>query len=82
MRYLLLTELEQTRKLARRGVIIHLYGGLFDLIAASFERVFHTADVWELRHLLSGLFGLVGMAERAILGQPDGTARVVEAASA
>ena len=55
---------------------LYLYGGLFDLIAASFERVFHTSDVWELRHLLSGLFGLVGMAGAWQLARQLGGERV------
>lgn len=55
---------------------LYLYGGLFDVIAAILERVFHTADVWELRHLLSGLFGLVGIAGAWRLGKHLGGERV------
>lgn len=39
---------------------LYLYGGFFDLIAASLERLV-PMDVWDLRHLLSGLFGLLGL---------------------
>lgn len=39
---------------------LYLYGGLFDLIAAALERVL-PMNVWDLRHLLSAAFGLVGM---------------------
>ncbi|WP_342749585.1 hypothetical protein [Thauera aromatica] len=45
---------------------LYLYGGLFDLIAAALERLLHLdpagARVWELRHLLSAMFGLSGLA--------------------
>ena len=39
---------------------LHLYGGLFDIIAAALEP-WVTLSVWDLRHLLSALFGLVGI---------------------
>lgn len=43
---------------------LYLYGGLFDLIAASVERIggLEGAAVWNLRHLMSACFGLVGLA--------------------
>ncbi|WP_084544777.1 glycosyltransferase family 39 protein [Derxia gummosa] len=42
---------------------LYLYGGLFDLVAAWLASALDVrgATVWELRHLLSGLFGLFGM---------------------
>lgn len=40
---------------------LYLYGGLFDLLAALLERVL-PLDIWDLRHLLSALFGLAGIA--------------------
>nr|WP_211168999.1 glycosyltransferase family 39 protein [Aromatoleum toluvorans] len=40
---------------------LYLYGGLFDLIAASLERIV-PMNVWDLRHLLSAGFGLLGLA--------------------
>lgn len=44
---------------------LYLYGGFFDLIAASVERLMHmkmaTAQVWDMRHLLSAAFGFVGI---------------------
>lgn len=39
---------------------LYLYGGLFDLIAAALERLL-PMNVWDMRHLLSALFGLAGM---------------------
>lgn len=57
---------------------LYLYGGLFDLIAAALERLV-ALNVWDLRHLLSAGFGLLGMtgawlltrhlAERSPLGK-------------
>ncbi len=38
---------------------LYLYGGLFDLIAASLER-FTTLWIWDLRHLISAGFGVLG----------------------
>ena len=38
---------------------LYLYGGLFDLIAASLEH-FTTMWIWDLRHLLSAGFGVLG----------------------
>jgi hypothetical protein len=38
---------------------LYLYGGLFDLIAASLEKV-STMWIWDLRHLISAGFGLLG----------------------
>ncbi|HEY9191521.1 MAG TPA: glycosyltransferase family 39 protein [Methyloversatilis sp.] len=40
---------------------LYLYGGLFDLIAATGERLLPAMNVWDMRHLLSALFGLAGM---------------------
>jgi len=39
---------------------LFLYGGLFDLIAALLERIL-PIWVWDMRHLLSALFGLAGI---------------------
>ena len=39
---------------------LFLYGGFFDLIAALLERIL-PIWVWDMRHLLSGLFGLAGI---------------------
>lgn len=41
-------------------VNLYLYGGLFDLIAAILEKIV-PINVWDLRHLLSALFGLAGV---------------------
>lgn len=38
---------------------LYLYGGLFDLIAASLEH-YTTMWIWDLRHLLSAGFGVLG----------------------
>lgn len=40
-------------------VNLYLYGGLFDLIAAILEKLL-PYNVWDIRHLLSALFGLTG----------------------
>ena len=40
---------------------LYLYGGLFDLIAALAERLLPAMNVWDLRHLLTALFGLGGL---------------------
>ena len=44
---------------------LYLYGGFFDLIAASIERVLNLEPaslwIWDIRHLLSALFGLAGI---------------------
>lgn len=39
---------------------LYLYGGFFDLIAAILERIL-PIWVWDLRHLLSGMFGFLGV---------------------
>ncbi|MEZ0332085.1 MAG: ArnT family glycosyltransferase [Methylophilaceae bacterium] len=39
---------------------LYLYGGFFDLIAATFEHIL-PIWVWDMRHLLSALFGLAGI---------------------
>jgi hypothetical protein len=50
------------------------YGGLFDMIAAGLAP--HVPyDVWDLRHLLTGLFGLSGLVAVAWLGRLLGGAR-------
>lgn len=52
---------------------LYLYGGLFDLIAAGLERVLPSSvSVWDLRHLLSALFGLLGLAGVWQLGRELG----------
>jgi len=63
---------------------LYLYGGLFDLVAAWLASALHVqgADVWELRHLLSGLFGLFGMAGvwrlgRHVASEKTGLAAVI-----
>lgn len=40
---------------------LHLYGGLFDMLAAALEP-YSPWSVWDLRHLLSALFGVAGIA--------------------
>lgn len=40
---------------------LYLYGGLFDLIAAALERLALPMSIWDLRHLLSAVFGLAGL---------------------
>ena len=39
---------------------LHLYGGLFDILAAAIEP-YSPWSVWDLRHLLSALFGIAGI---------------------
>lgn len=39
---------------------LYLYGGLFDVIAALLERA-NLLWVWDMRHLLSAMFGLLGL---------------------
>ena len=39
---------------------LYLYGGFFDLVAASLEKIL-PIWVWDIRHLLSALFGLAGI---------------------
>jgi hypothetical protein len=58
---------------------LYLYGGFFDLIAASLERVV-PVSVWDLRHLLSAGFGLVGLAAVWQLGRELGGASCKERA--
>lgn len=51
---------------------LYLYGGMFDLIAAILEKFasqlgllpydLQTPDIWQLRHLISALFGLAAIA--------------------
>ena len=41
---------------------LFLYGGLFDLIAAGLEQGLPHDNIWDLRHLLSAVFGLAGFA--------------------
>lgn len=40
---------------------LYLYGGMFDLISAVIDR-YTSMDSWDVRHLLSGLFGIAGIA--------------------
>lgn len=47
---------------------LYLYGGLFDLIAAGLERIV-PLNVWDLRHLLSAAFGLLGLAGTWLLAR-------------
>jgi hypothetical protein len=59
---------------------LYLYGGLFDLIAAALERV-SSINIWDLRHLLSALFGLAGLAgswlmARRLAGEWAGVAAI------
>lgn len=49
-----------TDRLAFSFSNLYLYGGLFDLLAALLERLI-PVSVWDLRHLLSALFGLAGI---------------------
>lgn len=44
---------------------LHLYGGLFDMLAAALEP-YSPWSVWDLRHLLSALFGVAGIAFAAL----------------
>jgi hypothetical protein len=39
---------------------LYLYGGFFDLLAATFEKIV-PLWLWDFRHLLSALFGLAGL---------------------
>ncbi|WP_442880964.1 glycosyltransferase family 39 protein [Aromatoleum sp.] len=60
---------------------LYLYGGLFDLIAATLERVV-SMNVWDLRHLLSAAFGLAGLAgtwllARLVVGERGGLVALV-----
>lgn len=48
---------------------LYLYGGFFDLLAALAEKVWPAANVWDLRHGLSALFGLAGLAGAWVLGR-------------
>lgn len=48
---------------------LYLYGGLFDLIAAALERLMPGINVWDLRHLLSAMFGLGGLAGTWLLAR-------------
>ena len=41
---------------------LYLYGGLFDVIAVGLSHVFPNIDVYELRHILSALTGVAGIA--------------------
>lgn len=44
---------------------LHLYGGLFDILAAALEP-YSPWSVWDLRHLLSALFGVAGILYAAL----------------
>jgi len=42
---------------------VYMYGGMFDMLAAAIERLgVAPDDIWDVRHLLSGMFGVVGVA--------------------
>lgn len=63
---------------------LYLYGGFFDLVAAAFERagVAEGPALWDLRHLISALFGLAGLAgtwllARRLAGEWAGLAALV-----
>lgn len=61
---------------------LYLYGGLFDLIAAGAERLLPAMNVWDLRHLITALFGIGGMAAvygtgRRLGGEATGLTAVV-----
>jgi len=49
-----------TNQAAFHYVNLYLYGGFFDMMAASFEQVL-PLWVWDIRHLESALFGLAGI---------------------
>ncbi|WP_018989184.1 glycosyltransferase family 39 protein [Aromatoleum toluclasticum] len=60
---------------------LYLYGGLFDLIAAALEPLV-PMNVWDLRHLLSAGFGLLGLAgtwllARLLMGEVAGLVALV-----
>ncbi len=60
---------------------LYLYGGLFDLIAATLEQIV-PMNVWDLRHLLSAAFGLAGLAgtwqlARLVVGERGGLVALV-----
>lgn len=40
---------------------LFLYGGLFDLPVVALSKLMPSVDIWALRHLLSGLTGVLGM---------------------
>ncbi len=50
---------------------LYLYGGFFDLVAAALERagLAEGPALWDLRHLLSATFGLVGLAGTWLLAR-------------
>ncbi len=48
---------------------LYLYGGLFDMIAAALERLLPGENLWDLRHLLSALWGLAGFAGAWLLAR-------------
>ena len=53
---------------------LYYYGGLFDMLAAGLQQHL-PMDVWDLRHLLTGLCGLSGMVATALLARLVTTAR-------
>lgn len=55
---------------------LYYYGGLFDMVAAGLNRVL-SMDVWDLRHLLTGLCGLAGVVATVVLARLVTTARGV-----
>ncbi|WP_346765744.1 glycosyltransferase family 39 protein, partial [Thauera aminoaromatica] len=63
---------------------LYLYGGFFDLLAAAFDRagVAEGPALWDLRHLISAIFGLLGLAgtwllARRLAGEWAGLAALV-----
>jgi len=52
-------------------VNLYLYGGLFDVVATFFERIFSFADAYDVRHILCALSGIAG------IGAAWATARLV-----
>lgn len=54
---------------------LYLYGGLFDLISAALERL-NLLNPWDLRHVLSAMFGLSGFVAVWKLGRRLGGERV------
>ncbi len=48
---------------------LYLYGGLFDMMAAGLERLLPGVNIWDLRHLLSAVWGLAGLAGTWLLAR-------------
>jgi len=54
---------------------LYLYGGLFDLVVAGLERLLPGVDPWNMRHLLCGLTGVLGIAGVWAVGRRFGGPR-------